>query len=1547
MKKILGLDLGTNSIGWSLVDLDFETKNGNIDGLGSRIIPMGQDTLGKFDAGVKISQTAERTGYRSTRKLYQRVLLRRERLHRVLNVLGFLPDHYEQAIDFERHMGQFKEGCEPKISFKKNGQAKHEFLFIESFNEMIEEFRSNGNQDKLPQDWTIYYLRKKALTTKIAKEELAWILLNFNQKRGYYQLRGDEEQDDSNQAKELFELKVKEVKDSGEKVRGNTLFNIVFENGWEYDRQITKPEDWIGKTKEFIVTTSLTKNGDTKRTYKAVDSEKDWVAIKSKTEQQILNANKTVGQYIYETLLVNPTQKIRGKLVRTIERKFYKDELAKILETQCKLHSELNSESLYEACVEELYPYNQSHQYKLKNKGFKYLFLEDIIFYQRPLKSKKSSIGKCQYEIRTYKKLIKLTENGKTIEKEVLVNEPLKGISKSHPLYQEFRLWQFLRNLRLHKKTGIVNGKAEIDIDVTKELLKSKADWSDLFDYLNEQKDIDQNQVINYLVKTNIIDKKEKFNYRWNYVEDKKYPCNETRYLLVSRLKKVENVEPTTFLTAEIERKLWHIIYSVTDRIAYEKALQTFAQKHKLDVHSFVDSFVKIPPFKSDFGAYSEKAIKKLLPLMRFGKLWQQGEVSKDIVEKANDIIKILQTINFDKKRLSEIKTDSDFSLALLKSFCDFESENPIEGLNTYQACYLIYNRHSETGSIDLWKSPSDIDDFLKEFKQHSLRNPIVEQVITETLRVVRDIWEFYGQGIENFFDEIHIELGREMKNPAKKRQEISKTISENENTNFRIKEILEELLNDKDVEGDVRPYSPSHQEILKIYEEGVFQNPNTSFDVLKLEEIEKLRKTTSPSKQEIKKYKLWLDQGYVSPYTGQVIPLSKLFTIDFQIEHIIPQSRYFDDSLSNKIICESEINQLKDNRTAYEFLKAENGRIVEMANGKTIRLFSIENYENHCNKYFGRNKSKLKKLLSEEIPEGFIARQLNDSRYISKLIKSYLSNLVREENEVDAISKHVVPVTGAITSILKNDWGLNDKWNELVAYRFKRMNELTSSENYATFDKSLNAFRLSVPVDIARGFSKKRVDHRHHALDALVIACTTKDHVNYISSLNDQRKNYSLVKKLRKMKDVQTVNYETGEIWLRKVASDYHLPWPAFPLEAKQNLEKVIVSFKQNNRVINKTTNKTWQWVNQNGRYNKELVKQTKGDSWAIRKPMHKETVSGVVAIRIKKDASFANGIKQWEKLVDKTLKRQIQELVNKGLSEKGIRDLFKENPYTIDGKEVKKLLLYDETKNATASRVSLSDQLTRKQLENITDSGIQSILEQHLKLYTAIDGKEHFDLAFSAEGVEAMNNNIVSLNNGKPHKPIYKVRIYEEGSKFRLGQTGNKKDKFVEAAKNTNLFFAVYWNEERQKREFETVPLNEVIEHQKWRTTLPVHEMKATPLLPIDNRKGKFLFSLSPNDLVYVPSESELSNQNSSIINVEEMQPQQVYKMVSCTGSECHFIQNPIANLIKKYDSATKFGEMGSLNKQEVDLEGNRIKEVCIKIEADRLGQIKIAQR
>lgn len=1505
MKKILGLDLGTNSIGWALIKSDFNKKEGKILKLGSRIIPMSQDILGKFDAGVSVSQTAERTSYRGMRRIIERSKLRRDRLHRVLKILGFLPDHYSKSIDFDKNYGQFKEGKEVKINYKPNEAGKHEFIFKDSFQEMAEEFAEKGHVS-IPYDWTIYYLRKKALSSKISKEELAWILLNFNQKRGYYQLRGEEEKEDETKLKEYCVLKVGQVVETGEQVKGKPLYDVIFDNGWKYDKQIVKTEEWKGKTKEFIVTTNLEKDGtpkvdkegNPKRSFKQVDSESDWIAIKKKTEQNIENSNKAVGEYIYDTLLDKPTQKIRGKLIRTIERKLYKNELKKILAEQVKHHPELQDDELFTKCVDELYPRNKGHKQELlnkdKNRRFIDLFVEDIIFYQRPLRSQKSNISNCQYEFRTYLKPEVDEETGMPTGRKILEKQPIKTTPRSNPFFQEFRIWQFLRNLRIKEKDAILNGKPVKDHDVTNQFLPTEESWVELFEFFNSKKELDQKQFLGHFVSKKLIDKKDRDKYRWNYVEDKSYPMNETRALFLTRLAKVPEIDPADFLTKEREYNLWHMVYSIRDKKEFEKALGSFAKKNEIEEEGFVEAFRKIPPFDNEYAAYSEKAIKKLLPLMRIGKYWNENEIIDEVKARAEEINERLKSIDFEKEKIDEV-ADDDIPRPLLKSFVNVGDKSKLRGLNTYQACYLVYNRHSETSEIKRWKTPEDLSNYISNFKQHSLRNPIVEQVVTETLRVVRDIWEYFGNGKPGFFNEMHIELGREMKNPASIRQQISNRINENENTNHRIRELLTELMNDSNVEGEVKPYSPSHQEILKIYEEGVYQNPNADYRMLNEDDVEKIRKNNSPTRSDIQKYRLWLEQDYISPYTGKPIPLSKLFTTDYQIEHVIPQSRYFDDSLSNKIICESEINQLKDNRTAYQFLKEESGRIYECTHGRTVKLLTFDDYTNHCNKYFKRNRGKLKKLLSEDIPEGFIERQMTDSRYISKLVKTLLSNMVREENEQEAISKHVVPVPGSIISVLKNDWGLNDKWNEIVAPRFKRLNDLTNSNDFGYWDKKINAFRCTVPDELAKGFSKKRIDHRHHALDALVVACTTKDHINYITSLNTERQNYSLVPKLRKVEEKQIKDPLTGKTKIRKVPGNYHLPWTSFPKEAKDQLEKIIVSFKQNIRVINKANNKTWQWVNKNGKLRKEKIKQTKGDNWAIRKPMHEETVSGIVDLT-------------WVKI--------------------------KRGNYL------------------TANRKSLDKTFNIDKIGKITDTGIQKILKNYLmqEKFKEVNAKGkvtyNSEQAFSPEGIEYLNRNITQYNNGKCHQPIYKVRVYEEGSgRFKLGEKGQKRSKYVQGA--PNLFFGIYTNKRQickgadrkpSCRCFETIPLNLAIERLK-QGLYPV---------PKENKVGEqLLFYLSPGDLVYVPSEED----NLSPVdfnNLTNKQLDRLYNVNDFSSTTCYFTPNRFAKAIRNKEVDLNYNEKknktsGSFDNKTASLNGVQIKDICIKLKVDRLGKIE----
>ncbi len=1561
MKRILGLDLGTNSIGWSLVKVnyDFDRRGealgeGEILGLGSRIIPMNEAELSDFGKGNSVSVTADRTAKRSARRLRQRFLLRRERLHRVLNIMNFLPQHYADAIDFELRLGQFKKGKEPKLAYKP-GQGKPQFIFMESFQEMLEEFKkhqpdffkTNGNEKPklLPYDWTIYYLRKKALNHPLTKHELAWLILHFNQKRGYYQLRGDEvdKAKDPSKRVEFIEEKVVKVENSGEKnKRGLTLFNVYLENGMVYPKHSSKELNWEGKFKEFIVTTELNddgtekvgKDGGVKRSFKTVNSEEDWIAIKTKTEQNLEESGKKVGEFIFDNLLQNPNQKVKGKLIRTIERKFYLEELEEILNTQIELQADLFSNDLYEECVKHLYPNNLNHQKDLLAKGFKHLFLNDIIFYQRPLKSQKSTIANCKYEFREYTD----PNSGERVK------EWLKGIPKSHPLYQEFRVWEFIRNLRVFKREARVEGRLTTDLDVTHELLKSPEDFTKLFAWLNERKGIKQKSLLGFFKKDGKkLNDKE---YRWNYVEEKDYPGNETRAGFLSLLKKQEGFDVKSHLTKELELELWHVLYSVVDKGELGKALEKVESKFNLNTGT-LDDFNNYPPYSKDYGAFSSKALQKLLPLLRMGKYWSEQDIPKGLKER---IYKIIDAEEDDSIQVLAREKAFDRRLDKIDKF---------QGLPLWLASYVVYGRHSEVSENQRWRSPSDIE----RLKQHSLRNPIVEKVINEALQVVKDIWLEFGKGEENFFDEIHVELGREMKNPADARKKMTDRLVENQKTNQRIRRILKELKNDPKIEGALREHSPSQQEILKIYEEGALTANDSIPD-----EIEKISRRADPSPSEIQKYKLWLDQKYVSPYTGNSISLSRLFTSEYEIEHVIPQSRFFDNSFANKVICEAEVNTLKGNQTGYEFIEKHGGdkpgagQLVDCGQGRKVRVLSKTEYEDLIKRCFKGKKKEI--LLMPDIPESFSNRQLNDSRYISRVVMKLMSNLVREEEENEANSKHVIPVNGKVTGKLKNDWGLNDVWNDIISPRFQRLNEITGTEDFGHWDEKggNKFFRNTVPEALKMNFDPKRIDHRHHALDALVVALADRRHVQYLNNESASKQDrFDLRKKLRLVESKEILDPKTKSNKTISIAKEFKKPWNGFTKETKNQLETTIVSIKKNQRIINKNVNHYEKWAKVNGQLKKVRVKQEKNENWwSIRRPLHLETVFGKVSLEKRKEASIKSALDNWQSITDKGLKSKIKSLIKKGYDLKDLKRYFKENPYKKEGVEVKKVevrFIDDENPDA-ARRVSIDTSFNEKTIEGITDSGIRKILLNHLKSPKFQDVKDEkgkvippHEMAFSPEGVEDMNRNIQALNGGKPHKPIYKVRKFEAlGRKFQVGQEGNKDTKYVVAATGTNLFFAIYEgeNEKGEKlRQFETIPLNEVIQQLK-------DGFDPAPQKYID-KKGKewnLAFTLSPNDIVFLPDtenvEEEIKNNKSGLTG-------KIHQFIDSSGTTANFIPinsaKVIFNLNRKdqqkvnlnYPIQNEFGVGSPQSKNQKSFSGEIIKKLCVKLVVNRLGVIE----
>ena len=583
---------------------------------------------------------------------------------------------------------------------------------------------------------------------------------------------------------------------------------------------------------------------------------------------------------------------------------------------------------------------------------------------------------------------------------------------------------------------------------------------------------------------------------------------------------------------------------------------------------------------------------------------------------------------------------------------------------------------------------------------------------------------------------------------------------------------------------------------------------------------------------------------------------------------------------------------------------------------GAKVRLCPLKNkYTKELVKN-GYPENKKKKLLATEIPDTFSERQLNDTRYISRFVMQLLSNIVRttDENgtyEQESTSKNVIPCSGKITDMLKRQWGINDVWNRIIAPRFQRLNELHGDSSFGEWcnEEGKRFFRINVPFHLKRGFSTKRIDHRHHAMDAIIIACANRNIINYLNNVEAKSENKRI--DLRNL----ICHKETDSDGNYKFV--INKPWTTFTEDVQSAINKMTVSFKNNIRIINRTKNRYQKFVN--GK--KQFVEQEKGDQWAIRKQLHKDSYYGLINVRKEKDVNLPIAVANPEMIIDKQLKSVIKSLKAEGKDDKRIISTLK-NTY---GDKVKKVRIYYFTNDSNEPLVAIRKQLDasfdRKKITiSVSDAGVRKILLNHLAA-----NSDDPQIAFSPEGIEKMNENIIRLNGGKPHKPIYKTRVSETlGKKFNVGTKGYKKAKFVVTAKDTNLYFAIY-KTPSGKRTYQTIPLNEVIERLKrgW-----------TPIPEQDENGNSLLFSISPNDLVYVPTPDELE---SGIIS-EPIDNSRIYKMVSANNNRCAFIPATVATPIE--DKV----EFRSDNKIENLPTGESIKSICLPIKIDRLGNISL---
>ncbi|HQE11793.1 MAG TPA: HNH endonuclease domain-containing protein [Flavipsychrobacter sp.] len=1515
---------------------------------------------------------------------------------------------------------------------------------------------------------------------------------------------------------DIYPLKIKDV--NYEKTEGKHKYTLTYQNGWQ---EVKQPNNFtfryknaLHKSYDYIVETVYDNQGKIRtqqgkerklREPDLSDNSSDWTLLKKKTEKETLafniekgyqNSNGSAKSYISPRIynvLKNDAQsetgkrtKIIGGMFQVVDRDFYREELKQIIATQKQFHSSLNDKEVFDKCIKFLYPQNKNHQKALlKNKdAIQHLLVEDILMYQRPLKSKKSEIANCKYEIRYWKNVE--DKNGNPIEKVDIetgevktIKEPvyIKVVSASHPYFQEFRIWDKLHNLRLIQLEKEVDGKKITNQDITKEFFKSEKEYQELFEELNNRNSLNQEQFLAYCKEKFKIDYKSKdSNFAWNFPEDEEIKRNETRVSFATRFKRCGFAEYADFLTQQKELELWHYLYSVNYKERTEnnnKSITTFFNNYfaGFDINEEVKEkiiidFKTYPKFASKYCAYSEKALKKLLPFIRLAEREQKDswkdeswyqKWQKNLVTRESEILQKLKEIDFNAEEIDYskvINTSVDlqkgeipFPKGLFNVFKGFEQSEEFQHLNLTQASYLIYGRHSELAQAKYWTSPDDIRKQLhQELKQHSLNNPVAEKVLLEMMQVVADIWDYYGEGKEKFFSRIHLEVGRELKKSAKEKEAETKRMSGNKGQNKRIRQILEEFLSQSDY--NANPRNQDHLERLRIVEEGAehTKNNDKKFFVDKSyskKDIEEILKKQKISQTDFEKYKLWIEQGYRSPYSGLMIKLTELFDGNkYNIDHIFPQASNTNNSLSNKVVVEVDLNKLKSDRTAREFIQAQKGQ--PHPDTKT-KVCTEEEYLSIVKTQFSGTKKLI--LLSKEIPKGFTSSQLNNSRHIARKAMELLSHIVREPGEVEFRSKNVLPVTGMVTTELKRTWKLDQVWTELVSPRFIRMNELTQSNLFGNWQIAKNGkeyFDCNLDDTIREkdeSYDIKRIDHRHHALDALIVALCTEEHVNYINNINANAKseNYGKQKQIekyrqtlkRKIKFTKKDDEQDENNWyymlpgeIRKAEAEnsrkdsvlemtYHYKdFDSFGQDYKKMvlnaLQNTIVTFKQNLRVINKRVNyyqaepNTKKRVAQQPKTQKDIANSTNKYNWGVRRSLGKDTFYGKQIIngeekivgREKLDITFdSKRINKISDSVGRTKTILLNQLEQYDTVELPFEEAIKYFDALLEKQEFEAIV--NDSENEFRSVDDLMEHLKanghkyKKVDYSKLNVFIDKISERDFRNEFAVDIKEHPEIAFAPEAIEEMNKpeNIQKLNDGKNHKPIKKVKISRGFGNQRALNEENKESvkskQFVVNDAGSNLYLGFYegfvkdknGNEIRdeqgrkiKERKFQDIGLIDLIESLK--------QDKENRINPLSDKvyddKGNnynLIFTLSPLDLVYVPTEEEIESPSQvDFNNLTKEQVDRVYKYVDGGSAIANFVPFTVAQPVWRFHDDKKkkeihnqllekslltisekelikdefgFGSQQTKNQNMIDGK-TQIKKICWKLKVDRLGNI-----
>jgi CRISPR-associated endonuclease Csn1 len=708
-------------------------------------------------------------------------------------------------------------------------------------------------------------------------------------------------------------------------------------------------------------------------------------------------------------------------------------------------------------------------------------------------------------------------------------------------------------------------------------------------------------------------------------------------------------------------------------------------------------------------------------------------------------------------RRLAKVSLEEGY-LALSKKAVNRLIRHMRKGVSFKEAEKTEYGAFQTASDVPLESLPPLLEHI------NAIRNPVVIRALTELRKIVNAVMAKYGKP-----DEVHIELVRELKKSKERRMSIYFANKEREKTRVAAEALI--------AEGGKK----QAEEMLKAFLNEDIRKQKTKKTGKKKRDIAPSDKpwtadvldfgwdnvlggwpgNPNPTHEDTTKIRLAFECGWICPYSGKQISMATLVGPNpvFEIEHIIPYSVSLDNGFLNVTLCHHDWNSKKGNRTPRQAFGCT-ADWQDMIN--RVRRFS-----GAC------ARMKLERFQSEDLADfsDFAAHKLIDTAYASKLAATYLGMLYGSDAHK---ANRIFPVPGQVTSIYRGGWNLN---------------RVLSQEN-----------------------KKNRNDHRHHALDAVVIALASPNAVKRVSDAAKRRKE------------------TTGSI--RGFWKDLPPLNESFLDDIRKHMEAMIVSHRPTRKVSGA--------LHKDDIYGRRTDKSTGLPFFVKREPLSKlkkedleeggrimdrgvrEAVRGFVD---------SHGGSVEKAFADESVYPLIPSKTGSPTPVKKVRIRLKDKPSVIglDTPSICHPKPMDEYEEIVV-RKKLK-KLTTQDLSCVVDPAVRSLLEKHLAthggdLRKAFFSRKDHPITVSADGVVHQRHTVL-LRRKQPvaHTDDYNVRF---------------------CVSKENFCLAVY---EATDGSWHTELISRLLAHNRRRRG-------ESPVPIMSNRNGQLLFTLRPWDSVQILS-------------------------------------------------------------------------------------------